>query len=282
MTQIGLVQMTMEQDPAANVAKAVDHVRALAKAGAQIICLPELFRSPYFPREAKGDFAHYAEAIPGETTEHLNTLSRECHIVLVGGSLYEQAGDSYYNTSAIFDCGRLLGTYRKVHIPHDPHFYEQDYFTPGDGGFTVFNTTYGRVAPLICFDQWYPEAARCVALQGADIIFYPTAIGVADDLPQEEGNWHDAWQTVQRGHAIANSVYVVAVNRVGREAEIQFWGGSFVSDPFGTVIAAADGREAIIMAECHFATGDDVNDGWGFERNRRPECYETLCRPRKR
>lgn len=274
--------MSMSEDADANLTKAIERIREADAQGAKIVCLPELFRTPYFPREEKKDCSRYTESIPGPTTEKLSNLARDLKVVLVAGSLFEKHGDTCYNTSVVFDQeGKPLGTYRKTHIPHDPHFYEQDYFTPGNGAYKIFPTTYGNIGVLICYDQWYPEAARCLAIKGADIIFYPTAIGTSTDIRQEEGNWQEAWTTVQRGHAIANNVYVAAVNRVGQEGPMDFWGGSFVADPFGTLIAQTGRSEETIICTCDLGSGKKINEEWGFFRNRRPETYEELCRYRK-
>lgn len=281
-TSVALVQMRMGESADKNLARAEKKISEAAKKGAQIVCLPELFTSPYFPREPKKDFSRYAETIPGKITEKLSTISKKHGIILVAGSLYECAGNKFYNTTPLFGSdGKLLGTYRKTHIPHDEHFYEKDYFQEGDQGIKVFPTSQGTIAPLICFDQWYPEAARSAALLGTDIIFYPTAIGTSDDLAEDEGNWRESWKTVMRGHAIANSVWVAAVNRVGKEGEMNFWGGSFVCDPFGKIVAEAGSEEEILMIECDLSLGKKINEAWGFFRNRRPDIYTNLCAPRK-
>ena len=280
--KVALIQMAMSDDTDANLAKAMKFVREAGVQGAKIVCLPELFRTPYFPREEKKDFSQFSESIPGQTTEKLAELARELNIVLIAGSIFEKHGDRFYNTAVVIDQeGKPLGTYRKNHIPHDPHFYEQDYFSPGTGSYKIFPTIYGTIGVLICFDQWYPEAARCLALKGADIIFYPTAIGTASDLAADEGDWKDSWVTVQRGHAISNCVYVAAVNRVGKEKELNFWGHSFIANPFGTVVTSAENTEQIVIAECDLGSGKTINENWGFFRNRRPETYEDLCRSRK-
>jgi agmatine deiminase len=197
--------------------------------------------------------------------------------VLVGGSLYEKHGGKAYNTAVVFDeLGNALGAYRKVHIPQDPGFYEQDYFTPGRD-YSVFDTRYGKIGVLICFDQWYPEAARANKLLGADFLFYPTAIGTVKGIEQSEGDWQDAWETVQRGHAIANSMVVAVVNRVGVEKDTTFWGGSFVCDQFGKLLGRAGKREQVLVATCDVELGRDIERGWGFLRNRRPLTYRRLA-----
>jgi len=274
---LGLVQMSMAADAAENRKKALEGIRAAAQKGAKIICLPELFTAPYFPQDEKSDAEAYAETIPGETMAQLSKAARENKVVIVAGSIYERSGKEFYNTAAVFDeTGKMLGAYRKTHIPHDPLFYEQNYFSPGDSGYKVFDTRYGKIAVLICYDQWFPEAARIVSLMGADMIFYPTAIGTVDGVEQSEGNWQDAWETVQRGHAIANGVAVAAVNRAGREKSMKFWGGSFVSSQFGTLLKKGSDRDEIVIAEVDLSLGKEVREGWRFFYNRRPETYNKL------
>jgi predicted amidohydrolase len=273
--KIGLAQMGMAEDRHKNLSKASRMVHDAARAGAKIVCLPELFDVPYFPQEEKS--AIRPEKLPNDATEMLSEAARQNGVVLVGGSLYESFRGRGYNTSLVYDeGGKLLGEYRKVHIPQDPGFYEQDYFTPGSD-YRVFQTAYGRVGVLICFDQWYPEAARANRLLGADFLFYPTAIGTVRGIEQAEGDWKDAWETVQRGHAIANSVVVAAVNRVGVEGETTFWGGSFVSDQFGKVLARAGSSEKVLIATCETDLGKDIESGWGFNRNRKPSTYGRLA-----
>jgi predicted amidohydrolase len=276
--KIGLVQMRMAEDRQKNLSSASRLVGEAAREGAQIVCLPELFDVPYFPQDETSDIK--PEMIPNDATETLSEAARENSVVLVGGSLYEKRGRRAYNTSLVFDeLGNSLGAYRKVHIPQDPGFYEQDYFTPGTR-YSVFETKYGRIGVLICFDQWYPEAARANKLLGADFLFYPTAIGTVKGIEQSEGDWQDAWETVQRGHAIANSVVVAAVNRVGVEKNTTFWGGSFVCDQFGTVLGRAGKREQVLVVTCDVDLGRDVERGWGFLRNRRPLTYRGLVSSR--
>jgi len=276
--KLGLVQMAMHEDIDSNLEKALGLIDAAAIKGANIVCLPELFASPYFPQKEKADAERFAEKIPGRISDALSDSARKNKVVIVGGSIFEKDDDGkFYNTTVVFDDhGKLLGKYRKMHIPNDPNFYEQSYFKPGDLGFRVFETRYGKLGTLICYDQWFPEAARINALMGADIIFYPTAIGTVDGVDQEEGNWQNAWTSVQAGHAISNGVAVVAVNRVGREGSMKFWGGSFVSSQFGTILAKGSNKEEIIMAEVDLSLGEKVKDGWGFFRNRRPETYKKL------
>ncbi len=274
---VGLIQMSMCDDREKNVEKAVRMVGDAAARGAGIVCLPELFSSPYFPQSEKADAGVFAEPVPGKTTDALSKAAAENKIILVGGSVYESDKKKLYNTTVVFDeQGKSLGKYRKMHIPHDPSFYEQDYFEPGDLGFKVFQTKFGRIGTLICYDQWFPEAARISALMGADMIFYPTAIGLVDGVQQAEGRWQDAWETVQRGHAIANATAVCAVNRVGKEGQMRFWGGSFASSQFGTILVRGDDKEGVILAEIDLGLGKAVKEGWGFFRNRRPKTYKPI------
>jgi predicted amidohydrolase len=272
---LGLVQMAMEDDHEANVSKAVAMVAEASREGASMVCLPELFAYRYFPQE-KGERV-LPEPVPGPTTRRLSEAARESKVTLVGGSLYEKARDGkLYNTSVVFDeKGKMLGRYRKVQVPQDESFYEKDYFSNGSG-YSVFKTRSSKVGVLICFDQWYPEPARVNKLMGAEVLFYPTAIGRVDGIEETEGDWHEAWEAVQRGHAIANSMVVAAVNRVGREGRMTFWGGSFVCDQFGKVLARADDRERVLLATCDLELGRQVEEGWGFLRNRRPATYRRL------
>ncbi|RXE57205.1 peptidyl-arginine deiminase [Methanoculleus taiwanensis] len=277
---IGLVQSSVSLDRDRNLARTLEMVRTAVRRGARIVCLQELFRTTYFPQAEDADPGRYAETIPGATTDALSALARELGVVIIV-PLYERTGEGeYYNAAVVIDAdGSLLPAYRKVHIPYDPLFYEKTYFRPGDG-YRVYETRYARIAVLICYDQWFPEAARTVALQGADIIFYPTAIGwIAGEEDPAEGDWHDAWETIQRSHAIANSVHVAAVNRVGIEGALRFWGSSFVCDSFGTVIArAGNADEEVLVATVDLAQNAAVREGWGFFRNRRPDTYGSLVR----
>jgi agmatine deiminase len=266
--------MRMVQDRQKNLRNASRLIGAAARAGAQIVSLPELFDVPYFPQEEES--AIKPERIPSEATDTLSAAAKDNEVVLVGGSLYEWHRGRAYNTATVYDeRGKLLGAYRKVHLPQDPGFYEQDYFTPGKE-YRVFDTRFGKIGVLICFDQWYPEAARANKLLGADFLFYPTAIGTVQGVEQTEGSWKDAWETVQRGHAIANSIVVAAVNRVGVEKDTTFWGGSFVSDQFGKVLGRAGSQEQVLVVGCNVELGKDIERGWGFLRNRRPSTYRRL------
>ena len=281
--RIGLVQMACGLDPNENLAKAEWRIREAAGRGAQIICLQELFRSQYFCQEENAALFDLAESIPGPSTECLGRLARELDVAIVASLFERRTAGVYHNTAAVIDAGgELLGIYRKMHIPDDPQYLEKFYFTPGDLGFRSFDTRYGRVAALVCWDQWYPEAARLATLSGAQVLFYPTAIGwLAADKAEFGEAQYDAWHTIQRGHAIANGVYVAAVNRVGYEGTpehgLEFWGGSFVSDPFGQVVAqAAHDHEEILIAECDPRRIEEVRRGWPFLRDRRIDAYGPL------
>ena len=281
--RIGVVQMACAADPDDYLATAERRIREAAGRGAQIVCLPELFRSQYFCREEDTRFFDLAEPVPGPTVESLSRLARELAVVIVGSIFERRAAGVYHNTALVFDAdGLLLGMYRKMHIPDDPLYFEKYYFTPGDLGFRCFDTRYARIAPLVCWDQWYPEAARLAALAGAQVIFYPTAIGWH---PAEKAKFgaaqHDAWRTIQRGHAIANGVYVAAANRVGYEGPpergLEFWGGSFVADPFGQVLAeAGHEKEETPVVECNPARIEDVRRNWPFLRDRRIDAYAPI------
>jgi len=282
---IGLVQMSCSVDPNENFAKAEWRIREAASRGAEIVCLQELFRSQYFCREENAALFDLAEPIPGPSTDALGRLAGELGVVIIASLFERRAAGVYHNTAAIIDAdGSLAGIYRKMHIPDDPLYYEKYYFTPGDLGFRSFETRFARVAALVCWDQWYPEGARLAALSGAQVLFYPTAIGWHPAEKQEYGvAQHDAWRTIQRAHAIANGVYVAAVNRVGHEGPaehgLEFWGGSFVADPFGQVVAQAlHDREEILIAECDTRRIEDVRRNWPFLRDRRIDAYGDLAR----
>lgn len=261
-----------------NLAKAEARIREAAQQGAQIICVQELFRSQYFCQTEDSAAFDLAEPIPGPTTESFTKLARQLNVVLVGSVFERRLAGVYHNTAFIADAdGELLGCYRKMHIPDDPRFYEKYYFTPGDLGFRSFNTRYARVAPLICWDQWYPEGARLAALAGAEILFYPTAIGFHHSDAGEAEHQHNAWETMQRSHAIANGVFVAAVNRVGCEGPagegLEFWGGSFVADPQGRMLAKAGSAEEILIVECDLGRIEQVRRNWPFLRDRRIDAY---------
>jgi N-carbamoylputrescine amidase len=282
---VGLIQMSCSPDPQENFAKAEARIHEAAGRGAQIICLQELFRSQYFCREENAELFELAEPIPGPSTEALSKLARHLNVVIVGSLFERRATGIYHNTAAILDAdGALLGTYRKMHIPDDPLYYEKFYFTPGDLGFPNFNTRFARIGVLVCWDQWYPEAARLASLGGANILLYPTAIGWHPSEKQEFGAAQlDAWRTIQRSHAIANGVFVAAVNRVGFEGSpqsgLEFWGHSFVSDPFGQVLAEASAdKEEILLVECDPNRMEDVRRNWPFLRDRRIDAYTPILK----
>lgn len=278
MVTLGLIQGTVSGDPADNMEKASERIKEAAGLGARIICLQELYRTRYFPQEESRKVDHLAESIPGESTRAFSPLAKELGVVVIV-PLFERAPDGcFYNSAVVIDAdGTLLPTYRKIHIPHDPLFYEQSYFAAGNLGYRVYRTSYASFSVLICYDQWFPEAARICTLQGAEIIFYPTAIGRIHDHPPDDGDWENAWETVQRGHAIANGVHVAAVNRVGSEARLQFFGGSFVCDAFGRVLQKAGShKEEILIVEADLSQNQRVREGWGFLRNRRPDTYGDI------
>lgn len=277
---IGLIQMKMEREAAHNLSNALEKIAEAAARGAQIVCLPELFLSRYFCKKKDDKTAlDSAEPIPGPTTHALSAAAKEHQIVLIGGSVFEIAGGKRFNTTPVFDSdGSILGTYRKTHIPEDVLYHEQHYFNPGDTGFRVFETRHGNICPLICYDQWYPEAARIAALKGAEILFYPTAIGLIDQSVEANitGDWEQMWRNAQLGHAATNNVYVCAVNRVGREDAIMFWGGSFISGPNSAVLAEAGNQEEVVIAQCDLDMVEALQDAWMFLKNRRPDAYEAL------
>ena len=276
--------MAMTEDSKHNLEVACDRIRQAAQQGAAIVCLPELFRTPYFCQKEDAAYFALAESIPGPSTTALSAVAKECQVTIIASLFERRAKGLYHNTTAILgDEGELIGVYRKMHIPDDPAFYEKFYFTPGDLGFQAFDTKVGRIGVLICWDQWYPEAARLTALRGADILFYPTAIGWH---PAEKGtagvSQHDAWRTVQRGHAIANGVYVAAVNRVGHEKPagppgLEFWGQSFLCDPFGVMLAEGSANdEEILVGKIDPARVEEVRQGWPFLRDRRIDAYTGI------
>jgi len=286
MPEIGVIQMRCSLDPSENLENAIALVRDAAAQGAQIICLPELFKTVYFCQEENHKYFQYAEAIPGPTTERLSALAKELQVVIVASLFERRAAGLYHNTAAVIDAdGTLLGIYRKMHIPDDPLFYEKFYFTPGDLGFRCWQTKYARVGVLVCWDQWYPEAARLTALRGAEVIFYPTAIGWHPSEKAEFGErQHSSWETVQRGHAIANGCYVAVPNRVGHEAPaggdgLDFWGRSFITDPAGQILTkAGDEKPEIVIASIDPKALDTQRTHWPFLRDRRIEAYAELTK----
>jgi N-carbamoylputrescine amidase len=288
--RVGIVQMRATPDPAENLERAKEHLEQAAKAGASVVCLPELFLTQYFCQREDPALFDLAEPIPGPTTGTLAEVAKRLRVVLIVSLFEKRAPGLYHNTAVTIDAdGSVRGIYRKMHIPDDPLYYEKYYFTPGDLGFKAFDTRVGRVGTLVCWDQWYPEGARLTALQGAAVLFYPTSIGWH---PDEKGQFgaaqYDAWQTIQRAHAIANGVYVAVANRVGFEdgnirgnkasgKGLEFWGGSFLSDPFGRVIQkASHDREEILVGEVDLGVIEDTRRNWPFLRDRRIESYAAI------
>src|SRR5215468_10338713 len=278
---VGLVQMSASDDANKNLERAVDFVEQAAKLGAQVICLPELFRSQYFCQREDASLFDLAELVPGPSTDAIGRVARERKVTVVAPVFERRAAGLYHNSAAIVDSeGKVSGIYRKMHIPDDPAYYEKFYFTPGDLGFRAFDTKAGRIGTLICWDQWYPEGARLTAMQGASVLFYPTAIGWHPHEKERFGAaQRDAWKTIQRSHAIANGVYVASVNRVGREGEpgLEFWGTSFLCDPFGMIVAEGSiDKEEILIGEIDLARIEDVRRNWPFLRDRRIDAYAGI------
>ena len=284
--KIALIQDRCSANPAENLAKAIEHIRAAAAQGAQIICLQELFTSLYFCQVEDHKYFALAEEIPGPSTEALCPVARELGVVLIASLFERRAAGLYHNTAVVIDAdGSMLGKYRKMHIPDDPLFYEKFYFTPGDLGFRAWDTRFGRIGVCVCWDQWYPEAARLTALHGAQILFYPTAIGWHPSEKAQYGErQHSAWETVQRGHAIANGCYVAAPNRIGHEAPdggdgLEFWGQSFIADPSGQILQRASvDKEEILIAELDLDALDTQRTHWPFLRDRRIDAYEGITK----
>ena len=281
--KVGLVQMSCTDDVSENLDKAVKGIKDAASKGAQIVCLQELFTSLYFCDVENYDNFNLAEAVPGPSTNALGLIAKELGVVIVASLFEKRAQGIYHNTTAVIDAdGSYLGKYRKMHIPDDPAYFEKFYFTPGDLGYKVFKTKFATLGVLICWDQWYPEAARLTALAGAEILFYPTAIGWATSQNQETNDEQfNAWQTIQRSHAIANGVHVVSVNRVGLEQNglMKFWGGSFVSNPFGKLLAhASHDQEEVLVVEVDLAKTDQYRTHWPFMRDRRIDSYAEIVK----
>jgi N-carbamoylputrescine amidase len=283
IVKVGIIQMSCDADKSANNQKAIEKIREAAKQGAQIICLQELFSSLYFCDVESYDNFKLAEAIPGETSNTLAALAKELGVVIIASLFEKRAEGLYHNTTAVLDAdGVYLGKYRKMHIPDDPSFYEKFYFTPGDLGYKVFKTKFATIGVLICWDQWYPEAARITSLMGAEMLFYPTAIGWATSQDEATNTeQYNAWQTIQRSHAVANGVPVISVNRVGLEQNgaMQFWGGSFVSNPFGTLLfKASHDQEEIAVVDIDTEKSDSYRTHWPFLRDRRIDSYEPITK----
>ena len=278
---LGLVQLSLSNDVRDNLDRTLAKIDEAAAAGAQIVCLQELFKTTYFPQEEDVKFFSLAETIPGPTTRALSLAAKKKNVVIIASLFEKRTSGLYHNTAVVIGVnGRIDGVYRKMHIPDDPCFYEKFYFAPGDTGFQAFDTAFARVGVLVCWDQWYPEGARLTALKGAEILIYPTAIGAHDrELPGVPQVQRDAWETIQRSHAIANGVYVAAVNRVGREKDLTFWGSSFVCDPFGKILARADqNKEEVLIVPCDLNKIEETRHGWPFLRDRRIDAYQDITR----
>jgi N-carbamoylputrescine amidase len=283
LVKVGLVQMSCTAEKDKNLSKAIEKIKEAAAKGAQIVCLQELFTSLYFCDEENHDNFSLAESIPGPSTDILSKVAAELNVVVIASLFEKRAQGLYHNTTAVLDAdGTYLGKYRKMHIPDDPAYYEKFYFTPGDLGYKVFKTKYASIGVLICWDQWYPEAARITALMGAEILFYPTAIGWAssqDDATNTEQ--YNAWQTIQRSHAVANGVHVVSVNRVGYEQEgrMKFWGGSFISNPFGSILyQGTHDQEEVHIETLDLSKTDQYRTHWPFMRDRRIDSYQPITK----
>ena len=279
--KVGLVQMSCTASPQENMEKTKQRIREAAAKGAQVVCLQELFLSLYFCDVEDYDNFKLAEAIPGPATHELGELARELNVVIVASLFEKRAEGLYHNTTAVLDAdGKYLGKYRKMHIPDDPGYYEKFYFTPGDLGYKVFDTKYAKIGVLICWDQWYPEAARITSLMGAEMLVYPTAIGWAGSQDQATNDeQYGAWQTIQRSHAVANGIHVVSVNRVGNEVGMEFWGGSFVANPFGRVLyQAPHDKETVHVEEINLARTDYYRTHWPFMRDRRIDSYAPVTK----
>lgn len=278
--RLGLIQHACTVDPAGNFEDTTDRIRKAVDQGVQIILLQELFNTTYFPQSMDDKFFDWAQSIPGPLTDELCDLAEELEIVLIAPFFERRAAGIYHNSLVVIDAdGSLLGTYRKKHIPDDPGFHEKYYFTPGEDDYQVFDTKYAKIGPLICWDQWYPEAARITALKGAELLIYPTAIGT---LPDEEGEksqeFLEAWQTIQRSHAIANGCFVASINRVGQEGDIDFWGHSFVAGPFGQMLAEAGSGEEVLITEIDLSKIEKQRQIWPFFRDRRIDSYEPILK----
>ncbi len=290
--KVGLIQMACGPDPERNLQHACEMLREAASRGARVICLPELFRTQYFCQREDAVLFDLAEPVPGRTTEALAQVARATNTIVVASLFEKRAAGIYHNTAVVLGAdGGIKGVYRKMHIPDDPLYYEKFYFTPGDLGFRAFDTEVGKLGTLVCWDQWYPEGARLTALQGAQVLFYPTAIGWHPAEKQQYGTaQHDAWRTIQRAHAIANGMYVAAVNRVGHEngnvngnaapgPGLEFWGGSFLCDPFGSVVLeGSNDREEVLVGEVDLRRLEDVRRNWPFLRDRRIDSYDGITR----
>jgi N-carbamoylputrescine amidase len=276
---VGLVQMACSPDANKNLQNAVDSIRSASKQGAQIICLQELFLTKYFCQTEDPQNFFLAESLPGPTSSTLSNLAKELQVVLIAPLFEKRTPGIYHNTAIVIDVdGSIAGTYRKMHIPDDPCFFEKFYFTPGDTGFRSFSTRYGKIGVLICWDQWFPEAARLIALSGAQFLFYPTAIGYQDADAKFSKQQISAWETIQKSHAISNGVFLGSVNRVGRENALTFWGKSFICNPFGEVIGQAEDEPQIVIAKCPLSEIESTRQNWPFLRDRRVDAYQGLSK----
>ena len=281
LTKLGLVQLACQADPVVNIDRTIAQIESAAKLGADIVCLQELFSTQYFCQTQNHDNFQLAESIPGPLTDRLSRLSRELGIVIVSSHFERRAAGLFHNTAVTFDTGgKIAGRYRKMHIPDDPNFEEKFYFTPGDLGFQAAQTQHGQLGVCVCWDQWFPEAARLTAMAGAEILIYPTAIGwLADEKEAYGESQLDAWITIMRSHAIANGVFVVAINRVGNEDSIEFWGASFVCDPYGNLIARAEtGAEQTLIVDIDLSQIEAARTWWPFLRDRRIDAYQDLTK----
>jgi N-carbamoylputrescine amidase len=279
LVTVGLIQMSTAANPDANLATVLPRIRAAANKGARIVCLQELFRSRYFCQSEDHRNFKLAETIPGPSTEALGKIAQDAKVVIVASLFEKRSAGVYHNTAVIIDAdGSIAGKYRKMHIPDDPLYYEKFYFTPGDLGFPSFQTRYAKIGALVCWDQWFPEAARLATLGGAQILFYPTAIGWIPNEPRAVAQGQrSAWEVIQRSHAVANGVYVAAVNRVGREGKLRFWGNSFVAGPLGEIVARAGGeQDEILVAKCDLSKIEETRQSWPFLRDRRIDAYGSL------
>ena len=276
---VGLVQMACSPEADKNLTSAIESICAAAKKGAQIICLPELFLTQYFCQTEDTQNFSLAEPLPGPTSDTFSKLAKELEVVLIVPLFEKRTQGIYHNTAIVIDAdGSVAGTYRKMHIPDDPCFFEKFYFTPGDTGFKSFSTRFGKIGVLICWDQWFPEAARLTCLSGAQFLFYPTAIGYQDEDAKESIQQITAWETIQRSHAISNGVFLGSVNRVARENALTFWGRSFICNPFGKVIGQADNEPQIVIAQCSLPEIESVRQNWPFLRDRRVDAYHGLSK----
>ena len=275
---IAAVQNSVSPDLKANLVKTAKLVERAAKKGAQIICLQELYKTTYFPQYKNARKDDFAETIPGESTKVFSVIAKKYKAVIIVPIFEKDKNGHFHNSAVVINTdGKLMPTYRKIHIPQDPLFYEKNYFEDGDGGYKIYKTKYVTFAVLICYDQWFPEAARAVKLAGADIVFYPTAIGTIAKEKQKEGDWPNAWETIMRGHAVANSMYVVAINRIGQEDKLKFWGQSFICDAFGKIIKKAGKiKDEVLISKIDLSSNKIIEEEWGFMRNRRTDTYKKL------